>query len=81
MHMPKYDVRIICDQCGQPHTVNVKLTLEAGLDKTRLANHYADRPLPAAIIFMQTNRYNCPHTKQLFPANDIEKAIFFEERD
>ncbi len=79
--MPVYNVHIICEQCGQPHSVNVKLTLdENGLDKMLLSDYYADRPLPPAIVFMQTNKYNCPHTKQLFPASDLEKAVLFENR-
>jgi hypothetical protein len=76
--MTRYDVYVICDQCGQPHAVNVSLELDdETLNKTPLEDYFADRPLPAAITFMQTNKYRCPHTKQLFPANDITKAIFF----
>lgn len=79
--MPKYDVYVFCDQCSQPHSVNVKLTLDEGdLDKTRLADYYAGRPLPSQIAFMQTNKYRCPHTKQLFAADDIDKAVLFESR-
>ncbi|MBP6002846.1 MAG: hypothetical protein KA746_05380 [Pyrinomonadaceae bacterium] len=76
--MTKYDVHVICDQCGQPHPVNVSLDLDdETLNKTPLADHFAGRTLPAAIAFMQTNKYRCPHTKQLFPASDISKAILF----
>jgi len=76
--MPNYDVYVFCDQCGQPHSVHVKLTLaDDGLDKTRLADLYADGPLPAEIVFMQTNKYRCPHTKQLFPADNIADAVIF----
>jgi hypothetical protein len=79
--MPKYDVHVFCGQCGQPHSVNLKLTLDdATLDKTRVADHYAGQPLPAEIVFMQTNKYCCPHTKRLFAANDINKAVLFESR-
>lgn len=77
--MTKYDVYVICNQCGQPHPVNVSLNLEdPDLNKTMLADHFAGLTLPAAIVFMQTNNYRCPHTKQLFPASDIGKAILFE---
>ena len=76
--MAIYDVYVFCDQCGQPHSVHVKLTLaDDGLDKTRLAELYAEKPLPSEIVFMQTNKYRCPHTKQLFPADDIENAVLF----
>ena len=79
--MPKYDVYVVCDQCGQPHSVNVKLNLDdESLDKTRLADHYANKSLPAEIVFMQSNKYRCPHTKQLFPAADIDQAILFESK-
>ena len=77
--MPIYDVYIYCDKCGQPHSVHVKLSLDdEGLDKTRLADHFTGKQLPPEIIFMQTNKYRCPHTKQLFPADDIAKALLFE---
>jgi hypothetical protein len=76
--MPKYDVYVICDQCGQPHAVNVRLDLDdETLNKSRLADHFAGRPMPPQITFMQTNKYRCPHTKQLFPASDINDAILF----
>ena len=76
--MAIYDVYVFCDQCGQPHSVHVKLTLDdGGLDKTRLADLYAEKLLPPEIVFMQTNKYRCPHTKQLFPADDIDKAVIF----
>jgi hypothetical protein len=76
--MPIYNVYVICDQCGQPHSVNVKLDLaDETLDKTRLVDYYGDRPVPSEIAFMQTNKYRCPHTKQLFPANDLNQAVLF----
>lgn len=76
--MPIYDVYVFCDQCGQPHSVHVKLTLaDENLDKTRLADLYADHPPPPEIVFMQSNKYRCPHTKQLFPATDINQAVLF----
>jgi hypothetical protein len=33
-----------------------------------------DEP-PAAVAFMQTNSYRCPHTKQLFSAANIDDAM------
>ena len=77
--MPIYEVYVFCDQCSQLHSVHVKLTLDDdSLDKTRVADIYAGRPLPPEIVFMQTNRYRCPHTKQLFPADDITKTVLFK---
>jgi len=79
--MPVYDVYVTCDQCSQSHSVHVKLNLEDdSLDGTRLAAHFEGRPLPAEIVFMQTNKYRCPHTKQLFPASNIDDAILFLNR-
>ncbi|MEP6946126.1 MAG: hypothetical protein ABJA02_09430 [Acidobacteriota bacterium] len=76
--MTRYDVYVICDQCGQPHSVNVQIELEnAGLDKTRLADHFSDSPAPPQVAFMQTNKYRCPHTKQLFAAADLNAAVLF----
>ena len=76
--MPIYNVYVVCDQCGQPHSVNIKLNLaDEGLDRTHLADHYHGQTLPREIVFMQTNKYRCPHTKQLFPATDIELAVLF----
>jgi len=74
--MPLYDVYVYCDQCGQPHSVHVQLTLDDdNLNKARLTDVFPGDELPPAIVFMQSNNYRCPHTKQLFPASDIEKAI------
>ena len=79
--MPIYDVYVICDQCCQPHSVHVNLSLaDENLDKTRLAEYYIGKPLPSQIVFMQSNKYRCPHTKQLFPADNIENAVFFAHR-
>ncbi len=76
--MPIYNVYVKCDQCGQLHPVNVKIEIpDEGLDNTLLAEYFADKPLPSAITFMQSNKYRCPHTKQLFPAADINDAVFF----
>ena len=74
--MPLYDVYVTCDQCGQPHSVHVQLTLEdADLNKKPLREVYPNGDMPAAVTFMQTNKYRCPHTKQLFPANNIDLAM------
>ncbi len=74
--MPLYDVYVTCDQCGQPHSVHVQVTLDdANLNKSPLADVYPGGEMPAAIAFMQTNKYRCPHTKQLFPANNIDLAM------
>lgn len=76
--MALYDVYVNCDQCGQPHSVHVRLTFaDPGLDQTHLAAQYADIALPPEIVFMQSNKYRCPHTKQLFPATDIDQALLF----
>ncbi|CAN5547884.1 hypothetical protein BH10ACI3_BH10ACI3_17920 [soil metagenome] len=76
--MPKYNVCIVCSECGQAHSVNVSLDLpEEGLDKTTLAEYYKERTVPSAIAFMQTNKYNCPHTKQLYSAAKLSDAVFF----
>ena len=76
--MPKYDVYVVCDQCGQPHAVNVKLELaEGGLDRTPVADAFEGKPLPSVLTFMQTNKYRCPHTKLLFSAEDIGDAMLF----
>ena len=74
--MPLYDVYVTCDQCGQPHAVHVQVTLDdANLNKVPLNEVYPNGEMPSAIAFMQTNKYRCPHTKQLFPANDINLAM------
>ena len=74
--MPLYDVYVTCDQCGQPHSVHVQVTLDdTNLNKVPLSDVYPSGEMPPAIAFMQTNTYRCPHTKQLFPANDINLAM------
>lgn len=74
--MPVYEVYVYCDQCGQPHEVHVQLTLEdAELHGKPLTEVFANGELPSQVSFMQTNKYRCPHTKQLFPASDIDNAI------
>ena len=74
--MPLYDVYVNCDQCGQPHSVHVQLTLEdQDLHRVPLKDVFTGEELPPAVVFMQTNSYRCPHTKQLFSAGDIEDAI------
>lgn len=74
--MTLYEVYVTCDQCGQPHSVHVQLSLESpDLNKTPLREVYPGGDLPSAIAYMQTNKYRCPHTKQLFPASDIDQAM------
>jgi hypothetical protein len=76
--MPDYDVYVSCDKCGQPHSVNVRVSLDdEDLDKTSLGDYYVGRNVPGEVAFMQTNRYRCPHTKQLYPASDLADAVFF----
>ena len=75
--MPVYEVYVICDQCTRPHSTHVKLTIDdESLDGKSLARFYDGRPIPSEVVFMQSNKYRCPHTKQLFPAADIELATF-----
>jgi hypothetical protein len=74
--MPLYEVYVYCDKCGQPHEVHVQLTLEdPELHGKSLTVVFSNGELPSQITFMQTNKYRCPHTKQLFPASDIDNAI------
>ena len=76
--MAKYDVYVYCDQCGQPHSVHLTVTLEdEGLDKVRLSEAFAGKPVPGQIAFMQTNKYPCPHTKRNFPAADLANAFLY----
>ncbi|MEO7658881.1 MAG: hypothetical protein ABIV48_04640 [Pyrinomonadaceae bacterium] len=77
--MANYDVHVVCDQCSQPHFVNVKISLaDEGLDRSYLSDHFAGQNLPPEIAFMQTNKYRCPHTMRLFSAEDITRAVFFK---
>lgn len=74
--MPLYEVYVTCDQCGQPHSVHVQLTLEdPDLHRTPLKDVFTGDELPPAVVFMQSNNYRCPHTKQLFPASNIDDAM------
>ena len=74
--MPLYDVYVTCDQCGQPHSVHVQLTVEDdNMHRVPLKNVFNGHELPPAVVFMQTNSYRCPHTKQLFQAGNLDDAI------
>ncbi len=74
--MALYDVYVTCGECGQPHSVHVQLNLDdENLNKTPLSQVFSGGELPAAVKFMMSNKYNCPHTKQLFPADDINLAM------
>lgn len=76
--MPVYEVYVLCDQCGRPHSVHLKLTnADEVTDGTSVAELYAGGLLPPEIAFMQSNKYRCPHTKQLFPATEIDKVLLF----
>jgi len=76
--MPLYEVYVQCDQCGQPHPVNLKITLDdPDLHGANVGDFYAGKAPPSGISFMQTNKYRCPHTKKLFPADDLGKAILY----
>ena len=78
--MATYEIHVICSECGQPHSVRVKLDLEDGnLDNTRLSEYFEGKPLHPAVAFMQTNRYNCPHTKQLYVASDLSQCVFIAD--
>lgn len=76
--MPEYEVYVSCDQCGQQHSVNLKLTFDdENLNGKLLSDQLVGIPLPTAVAFIQSNRYRCPHTKQLFPASNIDDAHLF----
>lgn len=76
--MTEYDVYVRCDQCGQPHSVSLKLTVDdESLNGKPLADQFVGMPVPSSVAFMQSNRYRCPHTKKLFPASDIDDALLF----
>lgn len=76
--MPNYDVYVLCDQCGQQHSVHVTLELpKENLDRTPVYHAFAGRDMPPEIIYMQSNKYRCPHTKQFFTSDNIELAYLF----
>jgi len=76
--VPNYDIYVLCDQCGQQHSVHVTVDIpKENLDKTLVCNAYAGRDLPSEIVYMQSNKYRCPHTKQFFTADNIELAYLF----
>ena len=48
--MPIYDVYVHCDQCGQPHPVNLKLTLDdPNLNQANVGELYAGKVPPSGI--------------------------------
>ena len=78
MYMAIYEVYVQCEHCTQFHSVHVKLHLDdETLDKAPLSKAFPQGALPPQIVFMQSNKYRCPHTKQLFSAKDTGKAILF----
>ena len=73
--MPIYDVHVICDQCSHPHSTSVRVSIDDEIEEgTNVTDYFDQKPLPGAIVFMQSNKYRCPHTKQLFPATDLSLA-------
>jgi len=73
--MAEYEVYVLCGQCGRPHSLRVKVNLDGEQRETiPLTEIFTAADLPASIAFMQTNKYNCPHTKQLYTANDAEQT-------
>ncbi|MEP6850194.1 MAG: hypothetical protein ABI999_15150 [Acidobacteriota bacterium] len=76
--VPSYNVYIFCDQCGQPHSVHLTLELEdKGLNKRLVKDVFAGSELPSEIVYMQGNKYRCPHTNQFFTADNIDLAALF----
>ena len=76
--MPSYEVYIFCDQCGQPHSVHITLELQDdNLNKTLIKDAFAGHELPSEIVYMQSNKYRCPHTKQFFTSDNIDLAALF----
>ncbi|HQX57290.1 MAG TPA: hypothetical protein PLP07_15300 [Pyrinomonadaceae bacterium] len=76
--MTKYDVYVRCDHCSQNHSVHVSLQLEDdSLDGTHLMDHIAEDKFPTSIAFMRSNKYRCPHTSELYAADDIAKIVLF----
>lgn len=47
------------------------------LDRTPVYHAFAGRDMPPEIIYMQSNKYRCPHTKQFFTSDNIELAYLF----
>jgi hypothetical protein len=69
--MPKYDIFVFCDHCGDVHRMPITLVLDDGpKEKKSVGDTYAGRALPSHVGTLTNNHVQCPKTGQMFTQKD-----------
>ncbi len=74
--MPRYEVQILCPQCGTPHSTHVSLELAGDLgEAASVAEAYRDRNVPDILATVAGNGVICPKGRRLVYARDLSEVF------
>jgi hypothetical protein len=69
--MPKYEIFVFCDNCGDVHPTRISVLLNDGpIEKASVSDTYAGRALPGSLAMLSNNEVRCPKTDQMFTQKD-----------
>lgn len=74
--MPRYEVRILCPECGTPHSTHVLLELAEDFRETvSVAEAYRGRSVPENLATVGGNGVICPKGRRLVYARDLSEVF------
>jgi hypothetical protein len=79
--MPLYEVLVVCDSCGTPHPMGIRLRLEDGPpDRMSVGDAYAGHELPPQVATLLTSDVRCPETGRVFRPRDTDQVFLLPEQ-
>ena len=74
--MPRYDILAVCNACGDEHSTQLSVFLDAGPSKKQsVAAAYPKKNLPPNLTTLKDVRVYCPKTGRQYAQTD-HKQIF-----
>lgn len=74
--MAQYDVYVFCNDCGDTHPMDIRISLDDGpVDKDSIGNLYAGKELPLNIVSLENNFVLCPKTKKHYIQKDNNQVF------
>jgi hypothetical protein len=72
----KYDIFVLCNACGDSHSLGISVTLQDGpLNKQSIADVYAGKDLPPNFAVLENKRVYCPKTGRQYSQKDNAKIF------
>jgi hypothetical protein len=72
----RYMMHVFCNECAQPHPAGIVIEREELLAPDQsVGDIYDGREVPAEIVMMRGNYFQCPNTRRLYRQEDNHQVF------